>query len=252
VTGVFDASAQDGIDELRCQIAELQAKVENLERDQKAARAWSGINDALRDKLEKTPILSFDSRGLRVSSPERTEVRRVTSGDGETSKQTVTLEEAGEYKFHLGTLLQPQGRFFVDTPYDNSTALFRRARLILDGTVYRNFDFLFQVDLLPSGLYVNNVPPTPGVTEVVTIFRFSGFFRNRNSPYYARGVWQSRPLPRATKAISRATRAIPRAAHATQVLPKQRPCGGAPLMGTSDKRFRRRFDGAFSGAPARN
>lgn len=161
---VSDASAQDGIDELRNQIAELKTKVESLERDQKAAYANSGINDALREKLEKTPILSFDSRGLRVSSPERTEVRRVTSGDGETSEQTVTLEEAGEYKFHLGALLQPQGRFFVDTPYDNSTALIRRARLILDGTVYRNFDFLFQVDLLSSGLYVNNVPPTPGVT----------------------------------------------------------------------------------------
>ena len=149
--------------ELQAQLDALQAKVAALEAKQQTA-ASGGINDALREKLERTPLITFDNRGLRVSSPERTETRIVTDASGDTVEQIVTVEEAEMYKFHLGALLQPQGRFFLDKPYDNSTALMRRARLILDGTFYRHFDFLFQTDLLSSGLYVNNTPPANTVT----------------------------------------------------------------------------------------
>jgi len=149
--------------ELQAQLDALQAKVAALEAKQQTASS-GGINDALREKLERTPLITFDNRGLRVSSPERTETRLVTDASGGTVEQIVTVEEAEMYKFHLGALLQPQGRFFVDTPYDNSTALMRRARIILDGTFYRHFDFLFQTDLLSSGLYVNNTPPANTVT----------------------------------------------------------------------------------------
>lgn len=145
--------AQD-LSELQAQLAALQAKVEALEKQQKrlATAPTTGINEALRDKLEKQPVITLDSRGLRFASPERTEYQTVTDEKGQTTEQLVVIEEGDAFKFRLGTLLQPQGRFFIETPDDTSTFLMRRARLIIDGTVYRNFDFVFQTDLLASGL----------------------------------------------------------------------------------------------------
>jgi phosphate-selective porin OprO/OprP len=145
-------------------LAELKAQLDALQDKVAALESRPAINDALRDKLEKTPVISLDQRGFRIASPEQTETRVVTDADGQAYDQIVTLEEGGAYKFRLGTLLQPQGRFFVETPDDTSTFLMRRARLIADGTVAKNFDFNFQVDLLSSGLWVTNTAPANTVT----------------------------------------------------------------------------------------
>ena len=139
---------------LQAQLADLQVKVAALEKKQSASAdaGRSGLNPELLAKLENQPVITLDSRGLRFASPEKTELQAVTGPDGRPAEQLAVVEEGDAYKFRLGTLLQPQGRFFLETPDDTSTFLMRRARLILDGTVYRNFDFLFQVDLLASGL----------------------------------------------------------------------------------------------------
>jgi phosphate-selective porin OprO/OprP len=139
---------------LQAQLVDLQAKVAALEKKQNASGSSgrSGIDPALLAKLQNQPVITLDSRGLRFASPEKTELQTVTGPDGSPTEQLAVIEEGDAYKFRLGTLLQPQGRFFIDTPDDTSTFLMRRARLILDGTVYRNFDFLFQADLLASGL----------------------------------------------------------------------------------------------------
>ena len=145
-------------------LAELKAQLDALQSKVAALEARPAINDTLRTKLENQPVITLDQRGFRMASPERTETRVVTGPDGEAFDQVVTLEEGEAYKFRLGTLLQPQGRFFIETPDDTSTFLMRRARLIADGTVARNFDFLFQVDLLSSGLWVTNTAPANTVT----------------------------------------------------------------------------------------
>jgi phosphate-selective porin OprO/OprP len=145
-------------------LAELKAQLDTLQSKVAALEARPAINDTLRAKLENQPVITLDQRGFRMASPERTETRVVTGPDGEAFDQVVTLEEGEAYKFRLGTLLQPQGRFFVETPDDTSTFLMRRARLIADGTVARNFDFNFQVDLLSSGLWVTNTAPANTVT----------------------------------------------------------------------------------------
>lgn len=139
---------------LQAQLADLQVKVAALEKKQStsANSGRSGLDPELLAKLENQPVITLDSRGLRFASPEKTELQTVTGPDGKPTEQLAVIEEGDAYKFRLGTLLQPQGRFFLETPDDTSTFLMRRARLILDGTVYRNFDFLFQVDLLASGL----------------------------------------------------------------------------------------------------
>lgn len=138
--------------ELKAQLDALQAKVEALE-------SRPAINDTLRAKMESQPVVTLDQRGFRLASPERTEPRFVTGTDGRTREQVVTVEEGEAYKFRLGTLLQPQGRFFVETPDDTSTFLMRRARLIAEGTVARSFDFNFQIDLLSSALWATNTAP---------------------------------------------------------------------------------------------
>ncbi len=145
-------------------LAELQAQLDALQAQVEALEARPAVNDSLREKLERSPVITLDQRGFRLASPERTETRVVTGPDGEAFDQVVTVEEGDAYKFRLGTLLQPQGRFFIETPDDTSTFLMRRARLIADGTVARNFDFNFQVDLLSSGLWVTNTPPANTVT----------------------------------------------------------------------------------------
>ncbi len=164
VGGLAEARAADELAELKAQLAALQAKVAELEAKQKAMASAPvpGLDPALREKLEKQPVLSFDSRGLRVSSPERTVVEKTTEPDGKMVERTVVVEKEGDYKFHLGALLQPQGRFFIDTPDATSTFLMRRARLILDGTFARHFDFLFQTDLQSAGL---NDTLTTGVQD---------------------------------------------------------------------------------------
>lgn len=145
-------------------LAELKSQLDALQSKVAALEARPAINDTLRAKLENQPVITLDQRGFRMASPERTETRIVTGPDGQSYDQVVTLEEGDAYKFRLGTLLQPQGRFFIETPDDTSTFLMRRARLIADGTVARNFDFNFQVDLLSSGLWVTNTAPANTVT----------------------------------------------------------------------------------------
>jgi len=145
-------------------LAELKSQLDALQSKVAALEARPAINDTLRAKLENQPVITLDQRGFRMASPERTETRIVTGPDGQSYDQVVTVEEGDAYKFRLGTLLQPQGRFFIETPDDTSTFLMRRARLIADGTVARNFDFNFQVDLLSSGLWVTNTAPVNTVT----------------------------------------------------------------------------------------
>jgi len=145
-------------------LADLKAQLDALQEKVAALEARPAVNEALRSKLENSPVITLDQRGFRMASPERTETRIVTGPDGQSYDQVVTLEEGDAYKFRLGTLLQPQGRFFIESPDDTSTFLMRRARLIADGTVARNFDFNFQVDLLSSGLWVTNTAPGNTVT----------------------------------------------------------------------------------------
>ncbi|MFM8789795.1 MAG: porin, partial [Chthoniobacterales bacterium] len=145
-------------------LADLKAQLDALQEKVAALEARPAVNEALRSKLENSPVITLDQRGFRMASPERTETRIVTGPDGQSYDQVVTLEEGDAYKFRLGTLLQPQGRFFIESPDDTSTFLMRRARLIADGTVARNFDFNFQVDLLSSGLWVTNTAPANTVT----------------------------------------------------------------------------------------
>ena len=140
------AQAQD-VAELRAQLKALEAKVAALEKSQSSG----GSSDALREKLEKLPNITLDSKGINFSSPgirtTRTEV-----GPGGIPIETTQVTDEGAFKLKIGGLLQPQARYFLgESGNSTSTFLARRARLNLEGTAYKNFDFKLQTDLQTTG-----------------------------------------------------------------------------------------------------
>ena len=57
--------AQDDLASLRAQLKKLEAKMAALESKQKS----STNDDSLKEKLEKLPTVTLDSKGLNFSSP---------------------------------------------------------------------------------------------------------------------------------------------------------------------------------------
>ena len=139
--------AQDDIASLRAQLKALEAKVAALENSQKASTG----DDALKEKLEKLPSVTLDSKGLNFSSPGIRTTRTEVEPDG-IPVETTTVTDEGAFKFKIGGLLQPQLRTFINTPDATSTFLIRRARLNLEGTAFQNFDWKLQTDFQTNGV----------------------------------------------------------------------------------------------------
>lgn len=139
--------AQDDIASLRAQLKSLEAKVAALESSQKTSTG----DDALKEKLEKLPSVTLDSKGLNFSSPGIRTTRTEVGPDG-IPVETTTVTEEGAFKFKIGGLLQPQLRTFINTPDATSTFLIRRARLNLEGTAFQNFDWKLQTDFQTNGV----------------------------------------------------------------------------------------------------
>ena len=138
---------QDDLASLRAQLKALEAKVAALETGQKA----STNDDALKEKLEKLPVVTLDSKGLNFSSPGIRTTRTEVGPDG-IPVETTTVTDEGAFKFKIGGLIQPQLRTFINTPDATSTFLIRRARLNLEGTAFKNFDWKLQTDFQANGV----------------------------------------------------------------------------------------------------
>jgi len=132
---------------LRAQLKALEAKVAALENSQKTSTS----DDALKEKLEKLPSVTLDSKGLNFSSPGIRTTRTEVGPDG-IPVETTTVTEEGAFKFKIGGLIQPQLRTFINTPDATSTFLIRRARLNLEGTAFQNFDWKLQTDFQANGV----------------------------------------------------------------------------------------------------
>jgi phosphate-selective porin OprO/OprP len=139
--------AQDDLAELRAQLKALEAKVAVLESSQKTSTG----DDPLKEKLEKLPSVTLDSKGLNFSSPGIRTTRTEVGSDG-IPVETTTVTEEGAFKFKIGGLLQPQLRTFINTPDGTSTFLIRRARPNLEGTAFQNFDWKLQTDFQTNGV----------------------------------------------------------------------------------------------------
>jgi len=139
--------AQDDLASLRAQLKALEAKVAAPESSQTTSRN----DEALKEKLEKLPSVTLDSKGLNFSSPGIRTTRTEVGPDG-IPVETTTVTDEGAFKFKIGGLLQPQLRTFINTPDATSTFLIRRARLNLEGTAFQNFDWKLQTDFQANGV----------------------------------------------------------------------------------------------------
>ena len=139
--------AEDDLASLRAQLKNLEAKVAALESSRKTSTA----DESLKEKLEKLPSVTLDSKGLNFSSPGIRTTRTEVGPDGIPVESTSVTDE-GAFKIKIGGLLQPQLRTFINTPDATSTFLIRRARLNLEGSVFKNFDWKLQTDFQTNGV----------------------------------------------------------------------------------------------------
>jgi phosphate-selective porin OprO and OprP len=108
----------DTINSLREQIQQLDQKLKILERKGELQR------EATESKAKETPRISIGEDGFSMSSPN------------------------GDFAVRIGGQLQVDSRTYLANGdlIGNDGFLLRRARPILSGTVYRDFDFMFMPD----------------------------------------------------------------------------------------------------------
>jgi phosphate-selective porin OprO/OprP len=148
---VVDTNTLELIKQLQRRIEELEQKVKGLERGKTPAEAPEGAKEqqhleALDQKvkaLERENELAQETNAARVKS-----APRISLGADGFSFASAN----GDYAIQLHGILQMDSRTFFDEPsvVGNDSLLIRRARPILQGTVFRSFDFLFVPDFAPS------------------------------------------------------------------------------------------------------
>jgi phosphate-selective porin OprO/OprP len=118
-TAVDADETTDAIQSLKKQIEELEQKVRVLERNHELDQ------DAKKESAKTAPVITAGANGFNFQSADT------------------------NFAIGLHGVLQLDSRTFIDDnpkSVGNDTFLLRRARPILSGTVYRDFDFLFVPD----------------------------------------------------------------------------------------------------------
>src|ERR1700733_8085756 len=153
VQSAFSASAQDNvatnsdseIQTLKQEIQDLDQKVQILEREREIDKDDSTA-------LAKTePKLSLGASGFTISSADT------------------------NFSISLHGLLQVDSRTFEhdDKIPGNDSILLRRARPILSGTVFRDFDFLFVPDFGNGTPGAASAATTPSIYDAYLNYRFA-------------------------------------------------------------------------------
>src|SRR5262249_50298836 len=121
-------STADAINELKQQVQQLNEKIKILERKQGLEK------ETTEEERKKTPILS-------------------AGADGFTFRSADTNFVVG-----LHGVLQTDNRTFInDGPIRGDDGfILRRARPIISGTVFRDFDFMFVPDFAPSSTVIQD------------------------------------------------------------------------------------------------
>jgi phosphate-selective porin OprO/OprP len=110
-------STSETIEALKRQIQELDQKVRILERKGELEK------EAATEKAKTTPIITAGAGGFSISSPDT------------------------NFVLKLRGYVQADGRyFFGDNPTVNDTFLLRRVRPILEGTLFKNYDYRIMLD----------------------------------------------------------------------------------------------------------
>ena len=146
-----DTNTVDLIRQLQRRIEELEHKVKILEHDK-------GPDESASDAKGKERIEDLDQK---VKVLERNHELDQEAAEARAKQApTISLGENGflfgsangDFALRLGGLLQVDSRTFFDNSENagNSGLLLRRARIYLQGTVFRYFDFMFVPDFAPS------------------------------------------------------------------------------------------------------
>jgi len=140
------------IKQLQKRIEELEQKVQVLERgkgpgeeatDPKAKQRLEELDQKVK-VLERNDELDHEAAEARAKA-----APKISIGEDGFSFGSAN----GDFALRLGGVLQVDSRTFFDNPATagNSGLLLRRVRPYLQGTVFRDFDFLFVPDFAPAG-----------------------------------------------------------------------------------------------------
>ncbi len=142
-----DTNTAEVIKQLQQRIDELEQKVKALEANQPRAGQTNQDNSAARIEALDQKVKSLEqNEQLEAQAAEaRAKAGPQISLGGDGFRLSSSNRD---FRMHIGGVLQADSRtFFHDAgQVGNDAFLLRRARPILDGTVYRDFDFLFVPD----------------------------------------------------------------------------------------------------------
>ena len=146
-----DTNTVELIKQLQKRIEELEQKVKGLERGSgpgeeanapKAKEQLEALDQKVKN-LEREKALEQEANEAKAKEAPKISI----GGDG------IGFSSAkGDFAVQLKGVLQVDSRTFFDNPavVGNDGLLLRRARPVLQGTVFRDFDFLFMPDFAPT------------------------------------------------------------------------------------------------------
>lgn len=142
-----DTNTMEVIKQLQQRIDELEHKVKSLEENQPHAAPTNQDNSAARIEALDQKVKTLEQN--QVIEAEAAEARAKAAPQITLGENGFTMSSSNQdFRVNLGGVLQVDSRtFFHDAgQVGNDAFLLRRARPILDGTVFRDFDFLFVPD----------------------------------------------------------------------------------------------------------
>jgi len=166
------------IEALRQEVQELRQEVQNLERQRELAQpATSTTNQDQIQALDQQVRILERQRELDredAAALAKTQPRLTVGANGVTFSSADT-----NFAISLHGVLQVDSRTFQknDNVPGNSSILLRRARPILSGTVFRDFDFLFLPDFGNGTPGAASAASTPSIYDAYVNYRYSPAFQ---------------------------------------------------------------------------
>jgi len=166
------------IEALRKEVQELRQEVQKLEREREREQPAAGATN-----LEQIQALDQQVRILErqreldredAATAAKTQPRLTVGANGVTFSSADT-----NFAVSLHGVLQVDSRTFQenDNVPGNTSFLLRRARPILSGTVFRDFDFLFVPDFGNGTPGAASAASTPSIYDAYVNYRYSPAFQ---------------------------------------------------------------------------
>jgi phosphate-selective porin OprO and OprP len=139
-------------------IKQLQRRIEELEQKVNVLERGKGPGEAAHDAKAKEHLETLDQKVKALEREKALEQEANDTKAKEAPKISIGGDgfnfssPKGNFGVQLKGVLQVDSRTFFNEPgiVGNDSLLLRRARPILQGTVFRDFDFLFVPDFAPS------------------------------------------------------------------------------------------------------